>query len=59
LRWPIAFAADNLQLWRALFEHRMALGKPIPDWAIDQQMELFRLSIGRLLCFSRRARPPN
>src|SRR5882724_8220581 len=36
------FAADNLQLWRALFEHRMALGKPIPDWAIDQQMELFR-----------------
>src|SRR5260370_18641912 len=36
------FAADNLQLWRALFEHRMAPGKPIPDWAIDQQMELFR-----------------
>jgi AcrR family transcriptional regulator len=35
------FAADNLQLWRALFEHRMAPDKPIPDWAIDQQMELF------------------
>jgi AcrR family transcriptional regulator len=36
------FAADNLELWRALFEHRMAPGKPIPDWAINQQMELFR-----------------
>src|SRR6202162_1956440 len=24
------FAADNLELWRALFEHRMAPGKPIP-----------------------------
>ena len=36
------FAADNLELWRALFEHRMAPGKPIPDWAIDQQMDLFR-----------------
>jgi AcrR family transcriptional regulator len=36
------FAADNLELWRALFEHRMAPGKPIPEWAIEQQMELFR-----------------
>jgi AcrR family transcriptional regulator len=36
------FAAQNIGLWRALFEHRMAPGKPIPDWAIDQQMELFR-----------------
>ena len=36
------FAADNLELWRALFEHRMARGKPIPEWAIEQQMELFR-----------------
>ena len=36
------FAADNLQLWRALFEHRMAPGKPIPDWATDQQMDMFR-----------------
>ena len=36
------FAADNLQLWRALFEHRMAPNKPIPEWAIDQQMEMFR-----------------
>src|ERR1700688_2703362 len=25
------FAADNTGLWRALFEHRMTPGKPIPD----------------------------
>jgi AcrR family transcriptional regulator len=24
------FAAENLELWRALFEHRMAQGKPVP-----------------------------
>jgi AcrR family transcriptional regulator len=36
------FAAENIGLWRALFEHQMAPGKPIPDWAIDEQMELFR-----------------
>ena len=36
------FAADNLELWRALFEHRMAPGKPIPEWAISEQMDLFR-----------------
>jgi len=53
------FAADNLQLWRALFEHRMALGKPIPDWAIDQQMELFRHIYRPLAVLFRRARPPN
>jgi AcrR family transcriptional regulator len=36
------FAANNTERWRALFEHRMAPGKPVPDWAIDQQMDLFR-----------------
>ncbi|MHC2337420.1 TetR/AcrR family transcriptional regulator [Bradyrhizobium sp. USDA 4454] len=36
------FAADNLELWRALFEHRMQPGKPVPEWAITEQMELFR-----------------
>jgi AcrR family transcriptional regulator len=36
------FAAENLELWRALFEHRMERGKPIPQWAIDEQMNLFR-----------------
>jgi AcrR family transcriptional regulator len=36
------FAAENLELWRALFEHRMTPGKAIPEWAISEQMELFR-----------------
>jgi AcrR family transcriptional regulator len=36
------FAADNLESWRALFEHRMAPGKPVPDWALSEQMDLFR-----------------
>jgi AcrR family transcriptional regulator len=36
------FAADNLELWRALFEHRMAPDKPIPEWAVEEQMNLFR-----------------
>ncbi|MBR0776315.1 TetR/AcrR family transcriptional regulator [Bradyrhizobium diazoefficiens] len=35
------FAAENLELWRALFEHRMEPGKEVPDWAISEQMELF------------------
>jgi len=42
------FAAKNLELWRALFEHRMAPGKPVPDWAAAQQMELFRHIYGPL-----------
>ena len=36
------FAAGNLELWRALFEHRMERGKAIPEWAIEEQMNLFR-----------------
>src|SRR6185369_13456956 len=36
------FAAENLELWRALFEHRMAPEKAIPDWAVGEQMALFR-----------------
>jgi AcrR family transcriptional regulator len=36
------FAAGNLELWHALFEHRMQRGKPIPQWAIEEQMNLFR-----------------
>ena len=36
------FAAANLELWRALFEHRMAHGKPVPEWAVSDQMNLFR-----------------
>jgi AcrR family transcriptional regulator len=36
------FASDNLHLWRALFEHRMAADKPLPAWAETDQMNLFR-----------------
>lgn len=36
------FAAGNLELWRALFEHRMAPDKPLPEWAISNQLDLFR-----------------
>ncbi len=36
------FAAENLELWRALFEHRMTPGKPLPEWAVSDQMDLFR-----------------
>ena len=36
------FAAENLQLWRALFEHRMSPVKIVPDWSVDDQMQLFR-----------------
>lgn len=35
------FASDNLHLWRTLFEHRMAPGRPVPDWALGDQMALF------------------
>lgn len=36
------FAAENLQLWRALFEHRMEADKVVPDWSVNDQMRLFR-----------------
>ena len=36
------FAAENLELWRALFEHRMQAGKAVPEWAVSEQMDLFR-----------------
>src|SRR5262245_12061042 len=51
------FAADNLELWRALFEHRMAPGKTVPDWAVSEQMELFG-HIYRPLAALFPARPP-
>lgn len=35
------FARDNLNLWRALFEHRMTEARPVPAWAIDEHMRLF------------------
>ncbi|MCK1385423.1 TetR/AcrR family transcriptional regulator [Bradyrhizobium sp. 21] len=36
------FAAENLELWRALFEHRMEVDKALPDWSVNDQMQLFR-----------------
>jgi AcrR family transcriptional regulator len=36
------FAAENIELWRALFEHRMQPGKDLPQWSVDEQLELFR-----------------
>jgi AcrR family transcriptional regulator len=43
-----AFARNNLQLWRVLFEHRMAEGSSVPDWAVADQMTLFRHILGPL-----------
>lgn len=42
------FARDNLQLWRVLFEHRMAEGSTVPDWAVAEQMTMFRHILGPL-----------
>jgi AcrR family transcriptional regulator len=36
------FARANLQLWRTLFEHRLAPGASLPDWAVAQQTTMFR-----------------
>lgn len=36
------FAADNLELWRALFEYRMEANKALPEWSVDDQLHLFR-----------------
>ncbi|RZS51168.1 TetR family transcriptional regulator [Variibacter gotjawalensis] len=35
------FAVANTQRWRAVFDHRMAGGKPVPDWYLAEQMRLF------------------
>lgn len=43
-----AFARTDLQLWRVLFEHRMAEGSPVPDWAVTEQLTLFRHILGPL-----------
>src|SRR3954465_10163037 len=32
------FAAENLELWRALFEQRMPPAKPVPDCPVDEQI---------------------
>jgi AcrR family transcriptional regulator len=35
------FALAHTQRWRAIFEHRMPPGKPVPAWYLDEQMRLF------------------
>jgi AcrR family transcriptional regulator len=35
------YAAKNTMRWRALFEHRLPPGKPLPDWYLAEQTRLF------------------
>jgi AcrR family transcriptional regulator len=35
------FAAANTLRWRAVFEHRLPVGKPMPDWYHGEQIRLF------------------
>ncbi len=37
------FAAAHSQRWRALFDHRVAAGKDLPDWYVDQRQQTFTL----------------
>jgi AcrR family transcriptional regulator len=39
----LAFAAAHTLRWRAVFEHRPPLGRPMPDWYLEEQRQLFRL----------------
>ena len=35
------FAATHMPLWRALFDHSMPQGQPVPDWYRQEQQRLF------------------
>jgi AcrR family transcriptional regulator len=35
------FAVARRQSWRAVFDHRLPAGKPVPAWYLDDQMRLF------------------
>jgi AcrR family transcriptional regulator len=35
------FAVGQRRRWRAVFEHRLPPGKPMPDWYLEDQMRLF------------------
>lgn len=51
------FAERNYELWRVLFEHRMAQGKAVPDWVLKEQLDLFNYVLEPLfLLFPERAR---
>ena len=53
-----AFARENLQLWRTLFEHRMAEGTIVPEWAISEQMTMFRYILAPLRMLQPQASEP-
>ena len=38
----LAFAAANRPRWRAVFDHRPADGRDIPDWYMADQLRMFR-----------------
>jgi AcrR family transcriptional regulator len=42
------FARNNLSLWRALFEHRMARDSTLPDWHAAVQIGAFAHIVGPL-----------
>lgn len=42
------FARENLRLWRTLFEYRMAEGAIVPEWAVSEQMAMFRYILAPL-----------
>jgi AcrR family transcriptional regulator len=37
----LEFAAMHTVRWRALFEHRMSEARPLPEWFVEQQHQLF------------------
>jgi AcrR family transcriptional regulator len=37
------FAATHQQRWRALFDHRLAAGKHLPDWYVDRRQRMFAI----------------
>lgn len=37
----LEFAARHTVRWRALFEHRMSEARPLPQWFVDRQHQLF------------------
>lgn len=54
-----AFARENLQLWRTLFEYRMAEGAIMPEWAISEQMTMFRYILAPLRVLRPQASEPD
>jgi AcrR family transcriptional regulator len=40
-RQYVAFARDNMNLWSAIFDHRMQGERPVPDWYVEEQKVLF------------------